>query len=62
MKVLIFIFYIFLTSLMKEMKIIYEYYGAEHKTIACYEAREELTVKNVKRYSRYHPRCETSFI
>lgn len=47
---------------MKEMKIIYEYYGAEHKTIACYEAREELTVKNVKRYSRYHPRCETSFI
>jgi uncharacterized protein YqhQ len=44
------------------MKRTYEYHGAEHKTIACYEAGEELTVENVKRYSRFHPRCGTSFI
>ena len=40
----------------------FEYHGAEHKTIACYEAGEELTVENVRRHSRFHPRCGTSFL
>ena len=61
-KIIIFVSYISLTSLMKEMKTLYKYHGAEHKSIACYEAGEELTVANVKKYSRFHPRCGTSFI
>ena len=40
----------------------FAYHGAEHKTIFCYEAGEELTVENVKKYKRFHPRCGTSFI
>ena len=40
----------------------YQYHGAEHKTIACYEAGEELTPANVKKYTRFHPRCGTSFL
>ena len=40
----------------------FEYHGAEHKSIACYEAGEELTVENVKKHTRFHPRCGTSFI
>ena len=40
----------------------FEYHGAEHKTIACYEAGEELTVENVRRHSSFHPRCGTSFL
>jgi uncharacterized protein YqhQ len=47
---------------MKDMKRTYEYHGAEHKTIACYEGGEELTVENVKKYTRFHPRCGTSFL
>ena len=47
---------------MKDMKRTYEYHGAEHKTIACYEGGEELTVENVKKYTRLHPRCGTSFM
>lgn len=61
-KIAIFVIYISLTSLMKEMQTLYKYHGAEHKSIACYEAGEELTVENVKKYSRFHPRCGTSFI
>lgn len=61
-KVSIFVIYILLTSFMKEMKTIYMYHGAEHKSIACFEAGKELTVENVKKYSRFHPRCGTSFI
>ncbi|MDN5378221.1 MAG: hypothetical protein PWQ76_476 [Clostridiales bacterium] len=61
-KIIIFILYLAATSRLSEMKRTYEYHGAEHKTIACYEAGEELTVENVKRYSRFHPRCGTSFI
>jgi uncharacterized protein YqhQ len=41
---------------------VFSYHGAEHKTIACFEHKEELTVENVKKYSRYHPRCGTSFL
>lgn len=47
---------------MKDIRRTYEYHGAEHKTIACYEAGEELTVENVKKHTRFHPRCGTSFI
>lgn len=58
----IFLGYMALVSQMKDIKRVFEYHGAEHKTIACYEAGEELTVENVKRYQRYHPRCGTSFL
>lgn len=58
----IFILYIFLVSRMKDIQRVFEYHGAEHKTIACYEHGEELTVENVKKYSRFHPRCGTSFL
>ncbi len=61
-KILIFVVYLWLTSLMKDLRRTYEYHGAEHKTIFCYEAEEELTVENVKKQSRFHPRCGTSFI
>ncbi len=40
----------------------FQYHGAEHKTIACYEAGEELTVANIRRHTRFHPRCGTSFL
>lgn len=61
-KIAVFIAYIALTSLMKDIKRTYEYHGAEHKTIACYEAGDELTVENVRKHRRFHPRCGTSFI
>ena len=62
LKIAIFIFYLWLTSKMKTMKRLYQYHGAEHKTIFCYEHGEELTVENVRKYKRFHPRCGTSFI
>lgn len=58
----IFIGYLALVSQMKDIKRVFEYHGAEHKTIACYEAGEELTVENIKKYKRFHPRCGTSFL
>ena len=61
-KIAIFVGYLAVTSLMKDIRRTYEYHGAEHKTIACYEAGDELTPENVKKYSRFHPRCGTSFI
>ncbi len=62
MKVVIFICYLALCSLMKDMRRTFEYHGAEHKSIFCYEAGEELTPENVKKYRRFHPRCGTSFM
>jgi uncharacterized protein YqhQ len=56
----IFIGYLALVSLMKEMKRVWEYHGAEHKTIHCYEHGDEITVENVKKYTTKHPRCGTS--
>lgn len=47
---------------MSEVKTLFKYHGAEHKTIYCYENKQDLTIENVKRYSRFHPRCGTSFI
>lgn len=61
-KIIIFIGYLAATALMKDVKRTYEYHGAEHKTIACFEAGLELTVENVKKQVRFHPRCGTSFI
>ncbi|MBQ2669977.1 MAG: DUF1385 domain-containing protein [Clostridia bacterium] len=58
----IFIGYLALVSQMKDIKRVFMYHGAEHKTIACYEAGEELTVENVKKLTRFHPRCGTSFL
>ncbi len=58
----IFVVYIALVSLMKDIKRTFMYHGAEHKTIFCYENGLELTVENVKKQSRFHPRCGTSFI
>ena len=61
-KIAIFIGYTSLTALMKDIRRTYEYHGAEHKTITCYEHGDELTVENVKKHCRFHPRCGTSFI
>ena len=61
-KLIIFLGYIILVSQMKDIKRTFEYHGAEHKTIFCYENGEELTPENVKKYSRFHPRCGTSFL
>jgi uncharacterized protein YqhQ len=62
LKIAIFVGYTALTAKIPEMRRTYEYHGAEHKTIACYEHGEELTPKNVKKHCRFHPRCGTSFI
>lgn len=61
-RIIIFIAYVAIVSLMKDIKRVFMYHGAEHKTIFCYENGEELTVENVKKYTRFHPRCGTSFI
>ncbi|MFZ2538696.1 MAG: DUF1385 domain-containing protein [Oscillospiraceae bacterium] len=61
-KIMIFIIYLSLVGKMKEIRRVYEYHGAEHKTIFCYENGLPLTVENVKIQSRFHPRCGTSFI
>ncbi len=62
LKILIFLGYILICSQMSEMKRVFQYHGAEHKTIFCYENDLELTVENVKKMRRFHPRCGTSFI
>lgn len=62
LKVSIFLAYMVAISNMKEIHRVFEYHGAEHKTIACYEAGDELTVENVRKYIRFHPRCGTSFL
>ena len=61
-KIAIFLVYIALVSQMKDIHRVFEYHGAEHKTIACYEHGEELTVENIRKYTRFHPRCGTSFL
>jgi len=54
--------YILGISLLKDVKRLFEYHGAEHKTIHTYEAGEELTVENAKKYPNLHPRCGTNFL
>ncbi|MCH5203996.1 MAG: DUF1385 domain-containing protein [Oscillospiraceae bacterium] len=62
MKLALFIAYMAIVAQTKDIRRTYEYHGAEHKTIACYEAKKELTVENVRPMTRFHPRCGTSFI
>ena len=62
LKIVIFITYMWIVSKTESIRRTYEYHGAEHKTIACYEHGLELTVENVKPQIRFHPRCGTSFI
>ena len=62
LKLAIFLGYMAAVSRMKEMKRMWSYHGAEHKTIYCYEHGRELTVDNVRTESRFHPRCGTSFL
>ena len=61
-RIVIFVGYVWATSLMKDIKRTYMYHGAEHKCIFCYEADLPLTVENVRPQSRLHPRCGTSFL
>lgn len=61
-KVVFFISYIYAISFMKDIQRIFEYHGAEHKSIYAYEAGEELTVSNAQKYSTLHPRCGTAFL
>lgn len=62
LKIAIFVAYMAVTGTMKDIRRTYEYHGAEHKTIACFEAGLPLTVENVRGQVRLHPRCGTSFI
>ena len=62
LKITIFLGYMFAVSLMKDIDRVFRYHDAEHKTIFCYEAGEELTVENVRSKGRFHPRCGTSFM
>lgn len=62
LKLSIFIIYLLLCLLMKDVRRVFMYHGAEHKTISCFEAGDELTVENVKKHSKIHDRCGTTFI
>ncbi|MBQ2084891.1 MAG: DUF1385 domain-containing protein [Oscillospiraceae bacterium] len=62
LKIAIFLCYLYLVSRMKDIRRVFMYHGAEHKTIFCFEAGEELTVENVRKMGRFHPRCGTSFL
>jgi len=62
LKLIIFFCYLWGVTFVEDVKRLFMYHGAEHKTIACYEAGEELTVENVRKHSRFHPRCGTSFL
>jgi uncharacterized protein YqhQ len=61
-RITIFLAYLWLISRMPDLQRVFQYHGAEHKTISCYEAGEPLTPENAQRYSRFHPRCGTSFL
>ena len=61
-KIALFIGYLAVVSFEKDIKRVFMYHGAEHKSIFCYESGEELTVSNVRKFKRFHPRCGTSFM
>ena len=61
-RVVLFLAYLGIISRMKDMKILFQYHGAEHKTIYCYEAGKKVTLENVKKFPRQHHRCGTSFL
>jgi len=62
LRIIIFIIYIYLISLMKDVKILFQYHGAEHKSVNCYEHGKKLEIKNIMKYSTEHKRCGTSFL
>ncbi len=62
LRTVIFLGYLVLISRMRDLRRVFEYHGAEHKTISCYEAGVEMTPENAQRFSRLHPRCGTSFL
>lgn len=62
MRIIIFLGYIFLTAQFKDVKRVFMYHGAEHKTINCLESGDKLTVENVRKHTRLHKRCGTSFL
>jgi uncharacterized protein YqhQ len=61
-RISIFLGYLYVVSRMKDLQRVFQYHGAEHKTISCYEADVPLTPENAKEFSRFHPRCGTSFL
>ncbi len=61
-RVIVFLLYIWAISRMEDIQRVFQYHGAEHKSIFAFEAGDELTVENVRKYSRLHPRCGTSFL
>ena len=61
-RLIVFVLYVFIISFMADIKRLFQYHGAEHKSINCYEAGKKLTVENVKKYSTIHNRCGTTFI
>lgn len=61
-RIVLFFTYVYLATLLNDIKRVWQYHGAEHKTIHCYEHGDELTVENVRKYSTKHPRCGTSFL
>lgn len=61
-RIIIFMVYLTMASKLEDIKRVWQYHGAEHKTIHCFENNEELTVENVQKYSTKHPRCGTSFL
>ena len=62
LRIIVLVIYMLLVSLMKDIRRTFKYHGAEHKTIFCYEHGNKLTVENVRREGRFHPRCGTSFL
>jgi len=61
-RISVFLIYLFAISLLRDIKRVFEYHGAEHKTVYAHEGKLDLTVENVRRQSRLHPRCGTSFL
>ena len=61
-RIMIFLIYIIAISFMKDVKIVFQYHGAEHKAIHCYEKNKKLNIANVKKFTTLHPRCGTSFL
>jgi len=61
-RILFFLIYLIAVSSMKDIRRFFEYHGAEHKAVHCYESGEELTVENARKYTTLHPRCGTSFL
>lgn len=61
-RLLLFLGFIWMTSLWKDLRRVYEYHGAEHKTVFAFEAGDQLTISNTQKFSTFHPRCGTSFL